>query len=88
MDANQQLFAMALGLQEPWYIEDIRFSSEERKLDIYLNYREGALFPCGICAEPYAVRDSREKCGGIWTPSGMSATCMRGCRAQVARSMG
>jgi transposase len=39
------LFEQALGLKKPWFIKDMKFSSEEKKLDIYIDFEKGAVFP-------------------------------------------
>ena len=31
---TQQLFELALNIQDPWYIKDIQFSAEKKRLDI------------------------------------------------------
>ncbi len=41
----KQLFGMALGLSEPWYIESLAFSQEQKRLDIHIDFRRGATFP-------------------------------------------
>lgn len=40
---------MALGLSEPWTIEKIKFDAVEKRLDIYLDFKKGALFTCPKC---------------------------------------
>ncbi len=37
-------FAIALGLQEPWHIREIRFDSKSSRLDIYLGFTRGYQF--------------------------------------------
>ena len=44
MDTNV-IFAAALGITEPWYVESVNFHSESKKLEIYLNFKKGAHFP-------------------------------------------
>jgi len=36
---EKQLFAMALGLSEPWYIERIEFDPEKKRLDLFWGQR-------------------------------------------------
>lgn len=38
------LFEQALNITDPWYIKDINFDSEQKRLDIYIDFRRGALF--------------------------------------------
>jgi transposase len=40
----QQLFERALNIQDPWYIKDIQFSVENKRLDIHLDFHPGASF--------------------------------------------
>jgi transposase len=58
---NEQLFSAALGLQEPIYIEEIRFTEDE--LHIHLNFYKSSEFPCPHCGKLHKVYDTREK---IW----------------------
>ncbi len=45
---SKQIFSMALNLEEPWYIEDIRMSRSENgqasQIDIYLDFKRGSKF--------------------------------------------
>lgn len=46
---SRELFALALGVNEPWYVASIDLSPEERQLDIALDFRRGGTFPCPEC---------------------------------------
>ena len=41
---TQQLFELALNIQDPWYIKDIQFSAENKRLDIHIDFRKGSVF--------------------------------------------
>lgn len=41
---TQQLFELALNIKDPWYIKDIRFSAEDKRLDIHIDFHKGAVF--------------------------------------------
>lgn len=41
---TQQLFELALNIQDPWYIKDVQFSAENKRLDIYIDFHKGAVF--------------------------------------------
>lgn len=41
---TQQLFELALNIQDPWYIKDIQFSAENKRLDIHIDFHRGAIF--------------------------------------------
>jgi transposase len=44
-----ELFGMALGLVEPWFVERTEFDAGARRLDLYLDFRRGAVFACPEC---------------------------------------
>lgn len=44
LDTNV-IFATALGITEPWYVESVEFNSEAKKLEIHLNFKKGSKFP-------------------------------------------
>jgi len=41
---TQPLFELALNIKDPWFIKDIQFSAEQKRLDIHIDFRKGALF--------------------------------------------
>ena len=43
------LFSAALGLGEPWEVVDVQFDSDRRRLDLRIDFRKGARFPCPEC---------------------------------------
>jgi len=45
------LFSLALGLAKPWRVVDLKFSKEEGRLDLRLDFANGAKFPCPSCGE-------------------------------------
>ena len=45
----EELLKSALHLIEPWGVIDILFSEEEKKLEIWIQYKRGFKFPCPIC---------------------------------------
>ena len=56
------LFTMALGLSKPWHVVDIRFSKEEGRLDLEIDFSKGAKFPCPLCAEEESeVHDTKDR---------------------------
>ncbi|HHD92454.1 MAG TPA: ISL3 family transposase [Candidatus Portnoybacteria bacterium] len=44
MENSEQIFNIALGLEEPWYIKEIIFTRETSRLDIYLEFIKGHKF--------------------------------------------
>jgi len=60
MDTNT-LFTMALGLQAPWEVKDLQFDKEGQRLDIVVDFKRGANFPCPTCGLSCKVHDTEEK---------------------------
>ena len=40
----KQLFELALNIQDPWFIKDIQFDSENKRLDIHIDFHKGSVF--------------------------------------------
>jgi len=47
---DKDLFQLALGLTDPWFVERCEFDAQRGVLDIHLNFQRGAKFPCPECA--------------------------------------
>jgi len=45
------LFTLALGVSKPWQVVDLKFSKEQGRLDLWLDFQKGAKFPCPTCSE-------------------------------------
>lgn len=62
---TKNVFELALHIQEPWYIENIEFSEENKRLDIHVNFKEGSLFdyesPDENIKGSYKAYDTKEK---------------------------
>lgn len=56
------LFTQALGLSKPWQVIDLKFSKEDGRLDLWLDFPKGAKFPCS-CGETVEgeVHDTQER---------------------------
>jgi transposase len=57
------LFSLALGLTKPWQVADLKFSKEEGRLDLWIDFVKGAKFPCPSCdqAKEAEVHDTLER---------------------------
>lgn len=56
------LFQLALGLGEPWEVVETKFDPAARRLDLRIDFRKGARFPCPVCgAADCKVRDTEQK---------------------------
>ena len=60
---EKQLFAMALVLSDPWYVERIESDPERKRLDLFLEFKKGTPFLCPECGsgEPCPVHDTKER---------------------------
>jgi transposase len=60
----EELFQMALNVQDPWFIEKIDFSPDTKRLDIWIDFIPGSRFDCPECNIPEcSPYDTNEK---IW----------------------
>lgn len=61
---HEELFTLALNLQEPWKVTKIEFNKEERQLDLWIDFESGSKFECPECGEKgRSVHDTSDK---IW----------------------
>ena len=44
MQNSVEIFSIALGLVEPWYVKEVVFDKERLQLDVYLGFKKGHLF--------------------------------------------
>ena len=59
---EKELFGVALGIEEPLYIDEISFDSTEGELHIHMDFRRGGRFFCSECGEvDLPVHDTVEK---------------------------
>lgn len=47
---DKDLLQMALGFEEPWYVENVDFNPTEKRIDIALAFPRGSRFPCPQCS--------------------------------------
>lgn len=63
---TKHVFERALNIQEPWYLKDIEFNEKERRLDIYIDFKEGSVFHYESSEENikgnFKSYDTKEKC--------------------------
>jgi transposase len=41
---TKELFQMALNITDPWYVKDLKFNVESKRLDIYIDFKKGSTF--------------------------------------------
>jgi transposase len=59
---EKELFSVALGIEEPLYVNEITFDASEGELHIHMNFRRGARFACSECdSEELPLHDTVEK---------------------------
>jgi len=59
---ERELFSVALGIEEPVYIDEIAFDGASGELHIHMNFRRGGRFDCSECgADGLTVHDTVEK---------------------------
>ncbi len=59
---TNDLFAQALGLAAPWRVKDVRFSDEQSRLDIRLDFPAGTAWTCPTCgADCGTAHDTKER---------------------------
>ena len=58
---EKDLFRIALGLAEPWYVATIEFNAESHRLDLYLDFPEGSNFPCPVCGKSCSAYDTDKR---------------------------
>ena len=56
------LFTLALGINKPWEVIEVKFSKEAGRLDLKLDFPRGATFLCPSCGkENCPVHDTKER---------------------------
>jgi len=62
--SQEDLFKLALNLQDPWYIKSIEFSNAKKQIDIHINFIPGSRFKCSNCKSPNnCIHDTKER---VW----------------------
>lgn len=60
--ATQELFTVALGLQNPWYVSHFNFDASEKRLDLHIDFVKGSHFLCPECGQSNCpVHDTRQR---------------------------
>ncbi len=60
---SEELFKKLPGLDEPWYIKQIRFDHEDKRVNIYVDFPKGSRFLCPEWGNKYGVHETEE---GTW----------------------
>jgi transposase len=57
MASEMELFQLALGLEKPWQVVNVEFSSEPGELHMHLDAARGGALACPECGTPSSVYD-------------------------------
>lgn len=60
MEFNQ-LFQVALGINEPWFIDSVTLDKSKNNLEIKIDFIAGSIFECSHCGTGCSAYDTREK---------------------------
>jgi hypothetical protein len=41
---TQELFQLALNITEPWFVSDLNFDAQSKRLDVYMDFKKGSTF--------------------------------------------
>lgn len=55
------LFAKALGVEEPWFVKDVTFDADKRQMVISIDFKRGTRFPHARAAGEHKVHDTEVK---------------------------
>ena len=60
---SEMLFEAALSIVKPWYIKDVQFDTERKRLDIYIDFKRGSVFKSSNpdYTEEYKAYDTVDK---------------------------
>jgi len=50
-----------LHLEDPWFVSNVKYDLELKKVDIYLDFKKGSKFPCPVCGKLCSVYDTKER---------------------------
>ena len=56
-----EFYAQVLGLVDPWFVEDVDLSVENKRVDITVSHHEGRLWACPECEAELPLYDHAEK---------------------------
>jgi transposase len=62
MGPETSLFSAALGLEAPWYVDDVRFDATTKQIDFKVAFKPGSRFECPSCgAADQPIHDTRRR---------------------------
>lgn len=54
---DKELYRHLLGLEEPWFVEQVKLDVKEQRVDVLVNHSENVRWPCPKCKEMLSVYD-------------------------------
>ena len=55
---TKELFQMALNVTDPWFVSDLKFDADNKRLDVYIDFKKGSTFS-------YIDPESKEEFSGL-----------------------
>jgi transposase len=56
-----ELYARLLGLEDPWFVDDVELSIEKRQVEVFVAHHEGRLWGCPSCQAQLPINDHSEE---------------------------
>jgi len=56
-----ELYRQLLGLTDPWYVDGVELSIEDRRAEVFVEHQEGVLWPCPTCGAELPLYDHSEE---------------------------
>jgi transposase len=57
---TKELFQMALNITAPWFVKNLNFNEEEKRLDIYIDFKKGSTFSYDFVETKTEIIDEKE----------------------------
>jgi transposase len=62
--SQEDLFKLALNLQDPWFVKSVEFNKIEKRIDIHIDFMVSSRFECSSCkTASCTVHDTKER---VW----------------------